>query len=217
MLIVVKDLLPAIKIRTKTDPKILLESLYKISQVLSNLYLSEYKKDYILKNSNFLVLRPKKQNGHLGIIAQIFSLPEINNSLQVEIRAQRWSKVPATYKLYVEEAKRILNPLISKYNAAYNSRKRLSIQSALTIQKSLPPLANKLFMTFVDDANKSLLNSMDWKRFYKFIRHCHASNVKLYPDELKRLLIENGFSDDDSDDLTNIFYHGKNLLKTYIH
>lgn len=210
-----EELLPDIIIKTKTDSKSFLKCLYKIAKVKASVYKSKYENDYIITDSDYLEVKPSKQNGHKNIIAQIFTVPEKENIVQVEIRAMHWKVEPVTYENYVTEARRILIPLLADYNKKYNLRKRLSIQSKESLLKNLPPLANKKFMTFVHHANKNILHPLDWNRFYVFIRHCYAKKVSLYPGELMRMLINNGFDEKKAEYLSDIFSHGIKLLGTY--
>lgn len=78
--------------------------------------------------------------------------------------------------------------------------------------KELPLLARTLFLSFVDLANTSLLHPLDMRRFYRFIRFCHARKVNLGEHELRAHLLQAKFSEEDADNLSSIYYHGRNLL-----
>ena len=210
-----EELLPDINIKTDCDSKIFIKRMHNIVRRKTLLYKSVYEKDSIIPDTDYLEIMPVEQNGNQDIISQIFSIPEKKNIVQVEIKAPTWKEEPVTYDLYVDEAQRILNPLINDYNKKYKVRRKLSIQSKNSLEKKLPRLANELFMTFVRAANKNMLHPLDWKRFYIFIRHCYSKKVSLYPDELLRLLITNGFEKRKAEYLSDIFSHGLKILGTY--
>ena len=80
----------------------------------------------------------------------------------------------------------------------------------------LPKRTKVYFDQFVNLANKQSLSPLDWERFHVFIRVCHAGNTKLPQGELKNLLINNGFPEDNASSLSNIYNHGRDLLKIKI-
>jgi hypothetical protein len=58
-----------------------------------------------------------------------------------------------------------------------------------------------------------MLHPLDWKRFYFFIYSCSSRNIKTTPEDVKELLITPGFSEEVSDNLANVFWHGVSLLR----
>lgn len=76
----------------------------------------------------------------------------------------------------------------------------------------LPPATCKLFVQFINCANRSVLHPLDWRRFYRFIRFCHSRRVKLSRDCLRDLLIRGHFSKQKAADLAEIYLHGRRLL-----
>jgi|WetSurMetagenome_2_1015567.scaffolds.fasta_scaffold30940_4 hypothetical protein len=77
----------------------------------------------------------------------------------------------------------------------------------------LPPKAAQLLICFLNISDGSLAHPNDSKRFYGFIRHCHARRVKLSADSFKVILNRVGCSKYQSDVLAEIYKHGRNLLK----
>ena len=69
------------------------------------------------------------------------------------------------------------------------------------------------FDQFVNNANKQILHPKDWERFYIFIRASHAGNTKLPQGDLKCLLIDNGFPESNASKLSNLYSHGRDMLK----
>lgn len=207
-----KDLLPNILIRTDCEARTFLSRLKILAKNSPKHCNYNYEKNSFLPDSDYLEIIPIEQNGHTEIFAQLFNKSEKNNIIQIEIRATWWKIEPVTYDIYSDEAKRIILPLILDYNKKYNSKRRLNIQTREAQKIKLPPKANEIFHTFVCAANKNILHPLDWKRFYIFIRHSYSNKVKINSGELKRLLIENGFDTEDADYLSNIYYHGKEIL-----
>lgn len=78
--------------------------------------------------------------------------------------------------------------------------------------KELPPATRAIFLQFANCANRRALHPLDWKRFYRFIRFCHAKRVKLQSWTLRELLIRAHFPDHLSAHLANIYEHSRELL-----
>lgn len=76
----------------------------------------------------------------------------------------------------------------------------------------LPPQTLKMFLRFVNCANKTILHPLDMKRFYQFVRFCHTRRVKLDEQQLRSYLIRGGFPERNAENLSNIYYHGRKLL-----
>ena len=83
----------------------------------------------------------------------------------------------------------------------------------LSGKMKLPKRTKDYFNQFVNLANKQNPSACDWERFHKFIRVCHAGNTKLPQGDLKSLLIDNGFPEDNASSLSNIYNHGRDILK----
>lgn len=80
----------------------------------------------------------------------------------------------------------------------------------------IPPVTRKLFLRFVNLANKTIPHPLDIKRFYQFIRFCHTRRVKLAEDELREYLLRAGFPERNAERLSNIYYHGRALLSVRV-
>lgn len=79
--------------------------------------------------------------------------------------------------------------------------------------QSLPPFTREVFFRFVNLANKSCLHPLDMRHFYHFIRLCHARRIKLDQFQLQTHLVRAGFDEDTAEHLSNIYYHGRELLR----
>jgi hypothetical protein len=65
-------------------------------------------------------------------------------------------------------------------------------------QPRSPPIWERVFKYFILTANKSRLNPKDWRWFYEFFRRNRA---RMSPADLKRRLIEGGFTDNCIDEI----------------
>lgn len=72
----------------------------------------------------------------------------------------------------------------------------------------LPPLSRKVFVRFVNCANRS------WNRYYEFVRFCHAHRVRVSDCTLHSLLARGGFSDAKIGALVAAYLHGRKVLST---
>ena len=85
--------------------------------------------------------------------------------------------------------------------------------SVTVFMRKLPQRTKYFFDQFINAANEQILHPLDWRRFYHFIHAAHQGRTKLSADELKKLLLEAGFSDENADELASIYHHGRGLLK----
>jgi len=76
----------------------------------------------------------------------------------------------------------------------------------------LPPATREIFVQFINCANRKALHPLDWHRFYRFVRFCHAKHVKLHSDLLRSLLIRGHFQEHKAAFLAEIYEHGRKLL-----
>jgi hypothetical protein len=133
--------------------------------------------------------------------------------VKVDITASRWNPDPPTYETYVQAARGLFDPLLRQYNRHHKASVRVRVQTRTQLEPKLPPQAQKLFTRFVKLSNKSALHPLDWRKFYDFVRHCHARNIKIGEEEVQRLLAAAGFSERYARYIATIFQHGVELLK----
>lgn len=188
-----EELLPDITINSKINARIFLKRLSHT--VKENLEISEkiYEKDYIEIGEDSLVIRPLKCNGNKNLSVLLFNIHNLDIKVFVELAADKWEIEPATYDLYANEAKRILSPILRKYNKEYQSRIRLSIQTKENLKIKLPKVAEELFYKFYSCIHKKSLHPVHWRRFHRFVWHCQVRGVKLNSEGLDRLLIDKNF------------------------
>jgi hypothetical protein len=82
--------------------------------------------------------------------------------------------------------------------------------------KKLPKRTAFFFDQFANNANKRILHPLDWKQFYWFIQAAYEGKTKLSTGELEELLASRGFQPVMSASLSNIYYHGRQLLKSRV-
>jgi len=169
----------------------------------------------INRNRNYVIINvvPDNNLGHIGLFGQLIFRPKEKNKIIVEIRAHKWSSESTNYSEYVTAAKSIFNDLLKKYNITNHKRYRLNIQKRIDTKPKLPPGAKTIFDVFVNSANKQILHPLDWRRFYIFIKYCYTKKVKIYREDIMRLLVNEKFSEEKAEHLADIFYHGIEILK----
>jgi hypothetical protein len=79
----------------------------------------------------------------------------------------------------------------------------------------LPPATRKLFVQFLNCANRKSLHPLDIKRFNYFVRYCHAKRVTLEEYTLQRLLVRGHFSEVKAKKLAELYAYGRDLLSGY--
>lgn len=207
--------LPNITIKPDCDPKLFLDRLEGSAKKRDVIKEVRRNSDSKLAKSgmDILAFMPTDQNGHEGIIGQFIYRYDKPSIICVEIRARLWNPDPPNYEIYVKEAKRIAGNLLKSYNKTFDSRRCLTIQKKKQTEPSLSPGAKKVFRRFVTLANKRSLHPLDWKRFYEFVRFCHAHRIKLYEDEVEWLLGKEGFGEKKSSYIADIYMHCKRMLE----
>ena len=207
-----KDRLPGIQIKVNVNPHKFLEQMQQIALETKKFHV-EFHKDFLGQGLDILSVSPQSSNPHVSLLGQFIITPDKPSVVRVEMRAERWRPVSPTYEMYVKSAKEIIKPLIQSYNSSFEKKYHLSIESEESLKPKLPPRANQRFNEFVTLANKRMLHPLDWKRFYFFIYACSSRSVKTTQEDVKEILLSSGFSDEDSENLANIFWHGVSLLR----
>jgi len=78
---------------------------------------------------------------------------------------------------------------------------------------TMPEEARKSLVQFIFHANKSGLHPLDWRRFYDFIIVSHRLGIELTETNVAPLLEEGGFSPEHARAISNIYHHGRRLLR----
>lgn len=67
--------------------------------------------------------------------------------------------------------------------------------------------AGRCLDAFLSHVNRSMLHPLDWGRLYRFARACHLEGVSTDEGEVKRRMLEAGFSETKADEVASVFYH----------
>jgi hypothetical protein len=86
-----------------------------------------------------------------------------------------------------------------------------------TRKVKVSPAVLKAFDNFILYANFShhgRINTNTWEALYDFIEYTHAHNIRLGEDQLRELLLAEGASQEDADEVATVYFHCRNLLYT---
>ncbi len=208
-----KDRLPLMSIRIDTTPDEFLRRIEALARQIGE-FIVQSERD--LANGGkaaVLHLKPILVTQHRELTGRISIIPASPDRVAVKVHAARWQPDPPTYRAYAAAAREIFKPLLRQYNRKFHTSRKLQIQSQTATEPHLPVIARQVFDRFVDRASKSALRNRDWQRFYHFIWHCAAHNVRLNRDDLHRLLVSAGFTIEHAANLADIFEHGRALHK----
>lgn len=143
--------------------------------------------------------------------AQVLLDPDTPGTARIEMYPDTGNNDP-TYEQYVAATRQLFDPLLESYNQQYQAELRLEIQSKEDTEPKLPPTVQPSFDLFVKAANKGMLHSLDWGRWYRFVRLSALEEVALGEDEIHRLLVQRGFSEERATEIANVYRHGRALL-----
>lgn len=202
-----KDPLPNASIRVSVPSNDFFDRVAILAIDLGTLHPVRHGLD-VATGLEVLSLRPIGKAPHDGLFGQLIYTTNTNNRIIVEVRADRWgsSNYP-TYDSYVEAINFVFKKLLSQYNKRHSTRHRLTIVSKKDCEPSLSPNIKLVFDKFVAGANKASLHPCDWERFYKFARLCHRLRAQVCGENVFRLLVLSGFSEEYSRDISIVFTH----------
>lgn len=198
------DLLPKISVKIDTDQP---EFLKRIENLISqkNILEKDYKKS---KAEPWVSLAFKVSDTELKEpFCVIISDTKDEERMELQLRASSWPVEPLTYDLYSSKSREHFAPLISTYNKNFNSKRRIHVQPQESLEPILPKVAQDKFDSFVSMANIQVPHKLDWDRFYRFVAHCHANNVQIWSEDLLRILIKAGFSEDTAERFSDAYRH----------
>jgi len=203
------EILPEILINISDPPREFLQAISLIAQQ-SGQYQVEIHFDF--GGMDIVDFCPYDQLVHEGLYGQLIHHEDSERTIRVEIRASKWIPEHPPRSIYIEAAQHIFANLIKSYNSQNNKRYRMRIVSCKCY--SLPPKSKKAFKQFSYLANKSCLHPLDWNRLYRFVRICHAARVCPSEEQLRGLLIKEGFTDDYAAYISDIACHCYEFMKT---
>ncbi|RCV88344.1 hypothetical protein [Billgrantia montanilacus] len=199
--------LPPIKIKADCLPRDFVHRLNKMVASLGS-YTPRYEKDFMGESGfDILNLEYTGNTQYKDFIVQFICVPNDAEYVSFEVRASRWvPNDPPTYDEYVKVASEHGKRILSEYNKAHSSRRRLSIPSKEKLEPKLSPMCDALFSRFVNLANKQALHPLDWNRFYEFVTYC-KNRRKYSGEDIARLLQKEGFSAQYSEYIGSVYRH----------
>ena len=207
-----KDRLPLISIKIDTSSSEFLNRMEHVAMQTGQ-YLVDLQQEVGVEQASTLIIKPMLVTQHRDLEGSLSARPTLKARVEVEVHAARWHPDPPTYQVYTVAARELFMPLLHGYNQQYHSNRKLNIQSQEATEPHLPEVAQTLFEDFERRAYKSSLHEGDWHRFYRFIRHCSAYNIRLNRDDIHRLLVFTGFSMERAAEIADVYEHGRALLK----
>lgn len=78
----------------------------------------------------------------------------------------------------------------------------------------LPPTARDFLSRFLDTANRTALQRIDWERFYIFVVVCHETASECSQEDLRKVLLDARFRDEEAMSLVKAYSLGRDILKT---
>ena len=166
------EFLPDIDIAVSVPPREFLEQMAGIGEA-SGKFVVERHYD-ALNQAGFDVLnfRYLEPNQHTDLGGQLIARPDVAGRVLVEMRAQWWDPDPPTRVTYCDAVTLLMRPLLRSYNLAHSTRYRFRIARVGAKQPKLTARTKTLFERFALLANTSSLHTLDWDRFYDFVREC---------------------------------------------
>ena len=209
-----EDRLPNITIKVNVLPNIFIERLGKL---ISEQEIWRIKNKAIQITSVSLLLELAKQPKLISIpsdtMVHFGYFPELDGEkMRIQFVSANWPDGTPTYDYYVSVAS-LIKPLLSLYNKQHKTTIKLNIQSKKSLVPKLSPLLSGYFTRFVSLSNKGALHPTDWGLFYDFIYASHQLKCKLHESDIEYLLTEAGFSADYASDISEVYRHGRALLK----
>lgn len=211
-----RERLPKITIKPNVSPKEFLERLHhtvarqKIWQIK---YFEERLPDGEGSPALGLAYEGSEAKVPNGLMAHFAWYEKLDKSrVRVQMIAQNWGVEDLSYDSYVATAY-MLKSLLSLYNRLYSARVRLNIQSREDLVPKLSPKVKECFHRFITIANKVALHPSDWEPFYDFVVVCHMLRSKLTEDDVKYLLVQEGFDEEYALIIADVYRHGREILK----
>lgn len=208
--------LPDITIKISEDANCFLQNIEEIlrkSSVLSGVKLEI---DYLLEGHSILCAVPVEQNGNIYLWGQLIFHQDKRHRINIEVRARQWENEWPTKEQYIEWAYNIFKKPLAAYNKLHSKRYRITVHSRKANAYKLPPGAQKFFDRFTIFPDIGISHPLERENFHKFIKYCHQFRVKLDGNQLETLLKRKGFSEEKAEELSQIYVHGRELLKIWI-
>jgi hypothetical protein len=160
-----------------------------------------------------LIFTPRDQRGQTGLVGSIFLSPNEKGIARVEVRATAWDSPAVTSARYVRVLRGAFRPILEAYLCRYDKKLEINL-SEREWYPELPPDAKTLFQRFMTSLDKrTTMGHLQWRTFDRFVLHCHGRRVKLTRFDLRAMLEDAGFTAPLSDQLAEVYGHGRRLLQ----
>lgn len=196
--------LPAIDIKISAEPSLFLERMIAIGE-RSGQFTIEHVDDrdsvtqMEVANFRFTGKSPYGDHGF-----QLIARDKDAGRIQVEMRARRWSPEPPTTAIYVQAARDLVGPLLTRYNRAQGTRHRLRIGARERKPFKSSPRTETLLHRFTTLANTRGLHALDWKRFYLLVSEGRQEVPAHY---LQEKFEQAGFTPEKASELAELYAH----------
>lgn len=158
-------------------------------------------------HSSCLGFSPEKTQVHEGLVGLFVNWSDEYPLIRLQAIASRWQPDPPTYPVVCQAAAELYKPFIDAYNRKYKTRYRMRFDTQEETLPQLRPAARKAFDEFAGWAYKRCLHPLDWQRFYRFVRICHATRNDLYESDLVFFLKAAGFDAAYATEIAHVFLH----------
>lgn len=202
------EALPAIVINIDCPPKEFLERMSEIVRKSEDYELEAWPGGMKQVGINIF---PKDDLGFIKLGGQLICIPDKNDQIRVETRANQWIPEDVTRDIYLQATHHIFDNLIKAYNSRYKKCHRMRVIKEK--YRGLPPKATEALKDFTFLANKTSLHLLDWQRVYTFVRVCHATRVNPEKGLIRGMLSKEGFDDNKAEYIADIISHLLDFMK----
>lgn len=196
--------LPDIDIAVRKDSQAVIAAMADLAESDSSLIVERHAEPLGREGWHIVNLRSLRLSVHEDSGGQLIVRPDRTGRILVEMRALRWQPDPPSRDVYIRAARDLFAPLLSAYNKVNGQRYRMRIARVQKPKSFLFQRTQTLLDHFALLANQRSLHSLDWDRFYRFVKECHH---ELPMEAVRALLIEHGFSRDRADNLAQLYEH----------
>jgi hypothetical protein len=208
----IKHSLPqmSIQLNSSISPRSFLLSIGDLARVDQSLASVKIEIDFLLQDHDVVAFEPNDSGPHVDLAVLLSASPDFVGRIQVQVNASEWKDDWPTRHEYLRQARRVVTPLLKRFNELSQTAFKLTT-SRKRKKKKLSEEALVRFRRFA--LWKHVSHPLDWERFYRFIRYCHAHQIKLHSSQFESLLIEAGFVDTEARVLANVYEHCRAVLR----
>jgi hypothetical protein len=198
---VIIESLPAIDIAVGAERLLFLERIINMGDDGRRIAIERHQLALGEDKSHFVNLILPGTIGCLKTGGQLIVNPN-ETRVRVEMYSACWEADRPTRIAYIEFAQAFFGPILKRYNHRFGTRHRLRVVK--TKDYDMPPKTKLLFDRFAILANVRSLHTLDWERFYLFVRN---SRREVPEGLLRPMLIEKGFAADKAEMLSELYHH----------